>query len=63
MRRPCVSPEPAPLTLQAGVSTQVFTTALVLNSAVFGAEVLLFLVLRKRFSSIYEPRTYKVAPK
>ncbi|KAG8904310.1 hypothetical protein FRC01_008787, partial [Tulasnella sp. 417] len=39
-------------------STATFITALVLNAAVAGVEILLFTVLRPRFKAIYEPRTY-----
>ncbi|EJD05444.1 DUF221-domain-containing protein [Fomitiporia mediterranea MF3/22] len=42
-------------------STKTFETALWLNAAVFGAELLVFTVVRKRFKSIYEPRTFLVA--
>lgn len=39
-------------------STPSFIAALVLNAAVFGAELLAFSLLRKRFKTIYEPRTF-----
>jgi len=38
-------------------STSSFVTALVLNAAVFGAEVLAFTVIRRSFPAIYEPRS------
>lgn len=39
-------------------STKSFTTALVLNLAIFGAELAVFTVVRRRFRGIYEPRTF-----
>lgn len=39
-------------------STETFVTALVLNAAVAGIEIILFTVLRPRFRAIYEPRTF-----
>ncbi|KAB5589777.1 hypothetical protein CTheo_6774 [Ceratobasidium theobromae] len=38
-------------------STSSFVAALVLNAAIFGAEVLAFTVLRRSFPAIYEPRS------
>ncbi|KAG8707764.1 hypothetical protein FRC08_000309 [Ceratobasidium sp. 394] len=38
-------------------STSSFVTALVLNAAIFGAEILAFTVIRRSFPSIYEPRS------
>ncbi|KAG8717436.1 hypothetical protein FRC09_014276 [Ceratobasidium sp. 395] len=37
-------------------STSSFVTALVLNAAIFGVEILAFTVIRRSFPSIYEPR-------
>lgn len=39
-------------------STATFTTALVFNAIVFGAQLGVFTLLRPRFKAIYEPRTY-----
>ncbi|KAH8113941.1 DUF221-domain-containing protein [Phellopilus nigrolimitatus] len=39
-------------------STSTFVTALWLNAAIFGAELIVFTLLRQRFKAIYEPRTY-----
>lgn len=39
-------------------STVSFQTALVFNAAVFGIQLVAFTILRPRFRSIYEPRTY-----
>ncbi|CED82447.1 Uncharacterized conserved protein [Phaffia rhodozyma] len=39
-------------------TTSSFVTALVLNSAIAGAEILAFTLLRRQFRSIYEPRTF-----
>ncbi|THH04381.1 hypothetical protein EW145_g5565, partial [Phellinidium pouzarii] len=39
-------------------STKTFVTALWVNAAVFGIELIAFTVLRPRFRAIYEPRTY-----
>lgn len=47
----------------SGQSTQTFITALVLNLAIAGAEVVAFMLIRKKFKKIYEPRTYLVPPK
>ncbi|KAG8794462.1 hypothetical protein FRC12_024241 [Ceratobasidium sp. 428] len=38
-------------------STPSFVTALVLNAAIFGAEILIFTIIRRSFPSIYEPRS------
>ncbi|KAG8698963.1 hypothetical protein FRC09_006915 [Ceratobasidium sp. 395] len=38
-------------------STSSFVTALVLNAAIFGAEILVFTIIRRSFPSIYEPRS------
>lgn len=38
-------------------STATFVTALVFNAAVFGAEIVIFTLLRPYFKQIYEPRT------
>ncbi|KAG8678720.1 hypothetical protein FRC09_019598, partial [Ceratobasidium sp. 395] len=38
-------------------STPSFVTALVLNAAIFGAEILIFTIIRWSFPSIYEPRS------
>ncbi|KAF8532450.1 hypothetical protein JB92DRAFT_2688545 [Gautieria morchelliformis] len=43
-------------------STPSFEAALVLNAAVFGAELLAFTLLRKQFKSIYEPRSFLTPP-
>ncbi|KAG9118704.1 hypothetical protein FRC07_006657, partial [Ceratobasidium sp. 392] len=37
-------------------STSSFVTALVLNAAIFGAEIVLFTLIRRAFPSVYEPR-------
>ncbi|KAI5118528.1 hypothetical protein M0805_009680 [Coniferiporia weirii] len=42
----------------SSASTKTFTTALWLNAAVFGIELLAFTILRPRFRAIYEPRSY-----
>ena len=39
-------------------STATFVTALWINAAVFGLEIIAFTLLRKRFKAVYEPRTY-----
>lgn len=39
-------------------TTKTFVTALYLNAAVFGIELVAFTLLRRRFKAIYEPRTY-----
>ncbi|ETW77979.1 hypothetical protein HETIRDRAFT_324961, partial [Heterobasidion irregulare TC 32-1] len=41
-------------------STSTFLTSLVFNSAVFGAEIVAFTILRRQFRSIYEPRSLSV---
>ncbi|EUC55080.1 RSN1-overexpression rescues sro7/sop1 in NaCl-like protein, putative [Rhizoctonia solani AG-3 Rhs1AP] len=38
-------------------STSSFVTALVLNAAIFGAEIVAFTILRRSFPAIYEPRS------
>ncbi|KAF5369002.1 hypothetical protein D9758_003059 [Tetrapyrgos nigripes] len=43
-------------------STATFVTALVFNAIVFGAEIVIFTLVRPHFKAIYEPRTY-VPPK
>lgn len=42
----------------ASASTSTFTTALVFNAAVFGAELAIFTLVRPYFPAIYQPRTY-----
>lgn len=42
-------------------STDTFVAALILHAAIFGAEILIFTLVRKRFRVIYEPRTYLTA--
>ena len=44
-------------------STATFVTALWINAAVFGLEIIAFTLLRKRFKAVYEPRTYIPAEK
>ncbi|CCA74265.1 related to RSN1-Overexpression rescues sro7/sop1 in NaCl [Serendipita indica DSM 11827] len=44
-----------------GASTESFTAALIFNAAIFGAEILVFTLVRRRFKAIYEPRTYLTA--
>ncbi|QRW10341.1 tranport-associated late exocytosis protein [Ceratobasidium sp. AG-Ba] len=39
-------------------STSSFVTALVLNAAIFGVEVVAFTIIRRSFPSIYEPRAH-----
>ena len=39
-------------------STATFVTALWINAAVFGVELLAFTILRPKFPVIYEPRVY-----
>ncbi|EJD51160.1 DUF221-domain-containing protein [Auricularia subglabra TFB-10046 SS5] len=39
-------------------STPSFVTALVLNLVIFGAEIAIFTIVRRRFKEIYEPRTF-----
>ena len=41
-----------------GATTKTFTTALWINAAVFGIELVGFTLLRTNFKAIYEPRTY-----
>ncbi|CAE6475354.1 unnamed protein product, partial [Rhizoctonia solani] len=41
----------------SSASTSSFVTALVLNAAIFGAEIIAFTVLRRSFPAIYEPRS------
>ncbi|THH28353.1 hypothetical protein EUX98_g5835 [Antrodiella citrinella] len=43
-------------------STSTFTTALVTNAIIFGAEMAAFTILRPYFPAIYQPRTY-IVPK
>ncbi|KIP07764.1 hypothetical protein PHLGIDRAFT_70481 [Phlebiopsis gigantea 11061_1 CR5-6] len=45
-----------------GNDSQTFLTALITNAAVLGAEVVAFVILRRRLSRIYEPRTYLPPP-
>jgi hypothetical protein len=42
----------------ANKSTQTFVTALVVNAAVAGIEVGVFMLIRRKFKKIYEPRTF-----
>lgn len=39
-------------------STSTFVTALVLNVAIAGAEIAIFTLIRRKFKTIYEPRTF-----
>ncbi|KAH7332874.1 DUF221-domain-containing protein [Rhizoctonia solani] len=41
----------------SSASTSSFVTALVLNAAIFGAEIVAFTIIRRRFPAIYEPRS------
>ncbi|KAG8811094.1 hypothetical protein FRC19_004102, partial [Serendipita sp. 401] len=41
-----------------GASTATFVTALTFNAIVFGAEILVFTLVRRRFKVIYEPRSF-----
>ncbi|KAG8731630.1 hypothetical protein FRC11_003222 [Ceratobasidium sp. 423] len=41
----------------SSASTSSFVAALVLNAAIFGAEIVAFTVLRRHFPAIYEPRS------
>lgn len=41
-----------------GQQTSTFTTALSVNAVVFAVQIGIYTVLRPRFPSIYEPRTY-----
>lgn len=41
----------------SSASTSSFVAALVLNAAIFGAEILAFTLLRRSFPAIYEPRS------
>ncbi|KAF8750313.1 hypothetical protein RHS01_09454 [Rhizoctonia solani] len=41
----------------SSASTSSFVAALVLNAAIFGAEIVAFTVLRRSFPAIYEPRS------
>ncbi|KAH8926797.1 DUF221-domain-containing protein [Atractiella rhizophila] len=43
-------------------STQTFTTALILNSAIALAELCVFLVIRNKFNKIYQPRSFLPLP-
>lgn len=65
---PCESPRSAPepvLTVSRSAteqqaktaSTSSFVTALVLNAAIFGIEIVAFTILRRSFPAIYEPRS------
>ena len=46
-----------------GVSLQTFVASLAVASLVFGIEVILFVLLRKKLKRVYEPRTYLVPEK
>jgi len=48
---------------QEGVSLQTFLASLSVAAVVFGVEVLLFVLLRKKMKRVYEPRTYLVSEK
>lgn len=43
-------------------STQTFTTALVLQSAIAAGEIAAFAIIFKRFRKVYEPRTFLPRP-
>lgn len=46
-----------------GMSLETFLSSLAVAAAVFGAEVLLFVLLRTKLQRVYEPRTYLVPEK
>lgn len=46
-----------------GISLETFLSSLAVAAAVFGAEVLLFVLLRTKLQRVYEPRTYLVPEK
>jgi len=48
---------------QEGVSLETFLASLAVAAIIFGVEVLLFVMLRKKLHRIYEPRTYLVPDK
>ncbi|KAF8245413.1 DUF221-domain-containing protein [Wilcoxina mikolae CBS 423.85] len=48
---------------QSGVSLPTFLASLSVAATVFGVEVLLFVLLRKKMKRVYEPRTYLVPEK
>jgi len=48
---------------QEGVSLETFLASLAVAAIVFGVEVLLFVILRKKLHRVYEPRTYLVPAK
>ena len=48
---------------QEGVSLETFLASLSVAAVVFGVQLLLFILVRKRMQRIYEPRTYLVPEK
>lgn len=46
-----------------GVSLQAFLGSLAVAAIVFGVEIVLFVLLRKKLQRVYEPRTYLVPEK
>ena len=48
----------SPAEKATSASTETFTTALVLNVVIAAIEIGAFTLIRRRFRSIYEPRTY-----
>ena len=49
--------------IQQGVSLETFLASLSVAAIVFGVEVVLFVLLRKKMKRVYEPRTYLVPEK
>lgn len=47
----------------AGMSLETFLSSLAVAAAVFGAEVVIFVLLRTKLQRVYEPRTYLVPEK
>ena len=48
---------------QQGVSLETFLASLSVAAVVFGVQVVLFVLLRKKMKRVYEPRTYLVPEK
>lgn len=46
-----------------GMSLETFLSSLAVAAAVFGVEVMLFVLLRTKLQRVYEPRTYLVPEK
>ena len=55
---PCTTMSTVDRDTATSASTKSFETSLWLNAAVFGIMIVSFTVLRKRFKTIYEPRTF-----